>query len=625
MNYDELYRLTTYEQYLNINHILTVIVNLVSLNEIEILGMFSGNIESTCFSKVKYRNLLNYKPILFENINLLKIISDNRHKVYIYSTILSSKPIIISYNPTTKQPSLNNCSKEDCPFKSDMSHGTYTLVDTTNGHVIPDPPITINETLGWNANNYIANSISLEKIKLYPCANISDLQKVIKYSSSNNIPLNIRGGGHSYANFSVRKENILIFTKLFSSTISTSITDSFHKIQLIDTKLYVGNNVRLGEIYLYLHNLQIADASNTSFDFPGGTCGNVGVAGYVLGGGQSYINSYTGPCCHYLYGVNCVNALGVKKTITEDNDSNTMYVLRGGGQIKPFVVTEFIFDLSGLESSKWYWKQVQLKNFKSLDVVKKILNYTNKNLKEDRLLGTINIVTQNKNISKIFVSFLHKNAPVSNQTSYKNFIANINILDCSNTIIGNTLGIYLWELYNTEFPPLNSWNGTISTMWEWGNDPNQRNSSYYNYTVNRTWSSIMGTTLGFNNKQKILNNSFMELNHYVWTDDVGGPYKNNSVFPPTESFTGWTMQLYTSDTEDNSNDIEDSLTNILTNSGGSFQYKYPNYPPTYKLNILGNYNSLDLYFNKQDIDVINKIKQQHDPSNMFVSDYEFTL
>ena len=289
MKSDELYRLTTYEKYFNINNILIVIVNLVSLDESEILGIFSGNIEPACFSKVKYRNLLNYKPILFENINLLKIISDNRHKVYVYSTILSSDIITIHYKPTTSDTSLNPCNKFDCPFKSYMKHGTYTLVDSS-GKLITTPPTIINETIGWNAWNYIADSISLNNIKLYPCANISDLQKVIKHSSVHKHSLNIRGGAHSYANFSMRKGHILVFTNLFSSTIDKYMTESFHKILLIDTKLYIGNNVRLGEVYLYLHNRRIA--TGTSFDFPGGTCGNVGVAGYTLGGGQSFIGSY---------------------------------------------------------------------------------------------------------------------------------------------------------------------------------------------------------------------------------------------------------------------------------------------------------------------------------------------
>ena len=627
MKNDELYSLTTYKQYFNnyISNILIVIVNLVSLDESEILGIFSGNIEPACFSKVKYRNLLNYKPTLFENMNLLKKISDNKYKVYIYNTILSSNINIIHYKPTTSNTSLNPCSKYDCPFKSYMKHGTYTLVDSS-GKLITTPPTIINETIGWNERNYITDSMSLNKIKLYPCANISDLQKAIKYSSKHKHSLNIRGGANSYANFSMRKGHILVFTKLFSSTIDKSITESFHKILLIDTKLYIGNNIRLGEVYLYLHNRRIA--TGTSFDFPGGTCGNVGVAGYTLGGGQSFIGSYTGPCCHYLYGVKYVDAFGNYKThINEDTHPETMYVLRGGGQIKPFVVTEFIFDLSGLESSKWYWKQVVFSSLESNNVVQTILKYIHTNLKNDTVLGVMNIHTQNSiDFIGMTVNFLSKNEPVEKHPSYIKFYNSIieflkKNKKCSITISGNDIGLYLYELYNTENPCCGNWAGTISTMWEWNDNPNHRNSSYYNYTVSRTWSSIMGTELHLKDVQNnILKNSFIGLDHYV-SSTTGGPYKNKSVFPPYSDFTGWTMQLYTSDNYTNTN-VEDALTNILSISGDIVQYKYPNYPPTYKLNNSNQYNNLHLYFDISNIYVINKIKQQYDPSNMFVSDYD---
>lgn len=621
MIYDDLYSLTTYEQYFDMNNNLTVIV---SLDKIEIVGIISGNIKSICLTKGYYKNLLNHKPVSFENISLLKKISDIRHTVYIYSTILLSKmidykPTIIEYKPTTKDTDFENCDKYNCPFQTIMKLGTYTLADVMD----PLPP-RINETIGWNKNTYITD---IKDVNLYPCATINDLINVIQYSKQNDISLNIRGGGHSYANFTLRKKNILLFTNLFecsdcsnTSIITRPVTNVFYKIRLENGKLHVGNNVRLGEVYLHLHNLKVHNKQ--SFDFPGGTCGNVGVAGYVLGGGQSYILSHTGPCCHYLYGVRYVNADGVFTSVNEDHHKELMYVIRGGGHIKPFVVTEFIFDLSGLESSLWYFKQINY-SFESdkTDTIKDLLNYINNNLKSQKILGPINIYTNHDNqIDRISVAFLNKDEQISTNESYKDFKKEFPVRD--EDIFPDKEGGYsLYELYNRRF-----WGddgGTISTMWEWRNDPNTGNSEHYNFTVNRSWSSIIGKNLHLKDPTNIINDSFIGLDHYVY--DEGGPYKTNSVYPPYRQFTGWTAQFYTySDIEYNVNSIESILSNILSNDNEQ-QYKYPNYPPTYKLSEQKYYNSLDLYFNNSDITKITNIKKKYDPSNLFVSDYNFIL
>ncbi len=84
MNIQEIKDPTTYTSYFNKNNTLTIIVNSSNSTNFEILGIFTDHISPACHNKLQHLNLLDNKPIQFENTYLLDIISKNEKTLYIY-------------------------------------------------------------------------------------------------------------------------------------------------------------------------------------------------------------------------------------------------------------------------------------------------------------------------------------------------------------------------------------------------------------------------------------------------------------------------------------------------------------------------------------------------------------
>ena len=566
----------------------------------------------------------DYKPILHT------LQPDN---MSLHNTLQENTPIVLTNASSNIDISGNIMNVNYLhPFQNTLETMAYNLVDRKGCLIFPKTGI-VNESLGWNKQGYHKPDVNInDKIKKFYDMS-GDLQKFIEH----NTKISVRGGGHDYNNASLAGNFIITFPH--------SLESPFHKIAIknISVKgektpmLYMGNKVRFGELYLYLHNYKKINNGKT-YDFVGGSCSNVGVAGFILGGGQSYISAHTGPACHYLYGVESITADGKVQTFTEDTHPEDMYVIRGGGHSKPFLVTTFICNLKTLEATPWACLFIRHKfenNQEDQGRVKQTIKQLN-NLRGNSILGPVNIESiidakGNRYINKIDIVFLEKATEVD-----LSGCSNINIPPYFKTSEWQTLLCTtknLFELYTTEIGDHCSFNGSLTTMWPWGDNVDAENFGKYGY--NAIWSSSMGEYLNHD----VCGNTFCDfigLDHYTNVDTSFAPYANNSIFPPIKKFTGWTTQAYTNieysldqqkvpSIESVVQDIESTLNIVTHNNNNTLKYRYTNYPPTYIVDNSNKFNELTMYFDGSGVDKINIIKNKHDPNNKFTNDYDIIM
>ena len=240
-----------------------------------------------------------------------------------------------------------------------------------------------NESKGWNRSGRISIPSDLT---VYSCANVEELQNII--TTTRCVSLNIRGGGHCYNNTSLQGGATILYNNTcFSPLNKIRISISSTGMEMLEMQ----SNLRNGDVYLFLHNYRLKH--NKSWDFPGGSCPNVGISGFLLGGGQTYIGAQVGSACHYLYGVDTVNADGKIMAYTQENHPEVMEVVRGGGHIKPFVVTKFILNINKLKAVKWqlvFYATRALTPADQTYVASFLLSMSDK-FKDENVLGPINV------------------------------------------------------------------------------------------------------------------------------------------------------------------------------------------------------------------------------------------
>ena len=238
----------------------------------------------------------------------------------------------------------------------------------------------ITSNICWNGKGYWKiNYLSL--LNIYKPKTIQEIKMIINKAYTNNNKITSRSGGHCYNNTSIQGNYILKFTKntLYNKSIYLEINNNFRK-------LYVDNTIRLGEIYLYLHNYN--KINNTSIFIPGGTCSTVGIGGFLLGGGHGLLEQYYGSLCHLLESVNGLDSSGNYININDNGiydineqkyikyDSKYMLALRGAGQ-NIMVCTQYVLNITSLPEHNWSYKKYYL-GLSGLNNKKKYINILNK-------------------------------------------------------------------------------------------------------------------------------------------------------------------------------------------------------------------------------------------------------
>jgi hypothetical protein len=151
------------------------------------------------------------------------------------------------------------------------------------------------------------------------CANKNDVVTAYRFAIEHEMPFTVRGGGHSGAGYCLNQGGMVIdLTQLTGKRLDTA-----RQVVWAQT----GNHWR--DLYLYLQ------ASNTGLIPIGGGCPTVGIPGFMLGGGISFVSRSYGLSVDNLLSIELVTPDGNLRTIRYDSGSDEerelWWACTGGG------------------------------------------------------------------------------------------------------------------------------------------------------------------------------------------------------------------------------------------------------------------------------------------------------
>jgi FAD/FMN-containing dehydrogenase len=158
------------------------------------------------------------------------------------------------------------------------------------------------------------------------CAGVADVIKGVQFARSENLPLAVRGGGHSIPGFSTTDDGIV----LDLSPMKGIRVDPYHKRVV----------AQAGVLWKDM------DAETQAFGLAltGGLISSTGIAGFTLGGGVGWLVRRLGLTADNLIGADVVTADGQLLRADADENPDLLWALRGGGG-NFGVVTSFEYTL----------------------------------------------------------------------------------------------------------------------------------------------------------------------------------------------------------------------------------------------------------------------------------------
>ena len=154
------------------------------------------------------------------------------------------------------------------------------------------------------------------------CANAEDIQKVLAFAQTHQLPLVPRSGGHGYAGYSATEGIVLDLQEMNAITLG-------------DGTATIGAGAVLVDVYDQLTASGVA--------IPLGSCLSVGIGGLTQGGGIGIVDRAYGLTCDNLLAAEVVLADGTLVTCDANNHPDLFWALRGGGGGNFGVVTQFTF------------------------------------------------------------------------------------------------------------------------------------------------------------------------------------------------------------------------------------------------------------------------------------------
>ncbi len=145
------------------------------------------------------------------------------------------------------------------------------------------------------------------------CADVDDVRRCVEFAQRHTVPVAIRGGGHSYAGFGVADAALQVDLGAFN----TVTVDQPRRVAS------VGGGTRIKEL--------LAAILPLGLHTPMGSCGDVGVAGLALAGGDTSPRGMFGTACDNIVGAQLVTADGNVLELSKDQNADLYWAIRGGG------------------------------------------------------------------------------------------------------------------------------------------------------------------------------------------------------------------------------------------------------------------------------------------------------
>jgi len=177
-----------------------------------------------------------------------------------------------------------------------------------SGHVItPDAPEYESARIVFN------HAFDRRPALVVRCASPEDISRSLEFAQSRNLPLAVRGGGHSRAGFSVCDRGVVI-----------DLSEMNHVE--VDTEKRVAR-VQAGAL------VRDVDTATQKFGLATtlGGCPTVGVAGFTLGGGEGLLMSKFGAGCDNLISARLITVDGRQVEASEGSNPDLFWAIRGGG------------------------------------------------------------------------------------------------------------------------------------------------------------------------------------------------------------------------------------------------------------------------------------------------------
>jgi FAD/FMN-containing dehydrogenase len=176
------------------------------------------------------------------------------------------------------------------------------------GHVItPDGP-------EYEAARLIFNrAFDLHPAVIVRCAGPSDVARALDFAQTRNLPVAVRGGGHSRVGFGMCDRGVVIDL----SAIKRVEVDA-------------GKRVARTEAGALVRDLDEA-TQRFGLATTSGGCPTVGIAGLTLGGGEGRLMEKYGAACDNLLSAQVVTVDGRKVEASQKSNPDLFWAIRGGG------------------------------------------------------------------------------------------------------------------------------------------------------------------------------------------------------------------------------------------------------------------------------------------------------
>jgi hypothetical protein len=145
------------------------------------------------------------------------------------------------------------------------------------------------------------------------CAGVADVMRGVEFARSHDLPLSVRGGGHSVAGKAVCDGGLM----LDLSPMKGIRVDSARRTAEAQAGLTLGE---------FDHETQEFGLATTL-----GVVSVTGIAGLTLGGGLGWLNGRYGLACDNLISADVVTANGRLLTASEEENEDLFWGIRGGG------------------------------------------------------------------------------------------------------------------------------------------------------------------------------------------------------------------------------------------------------------------------------------------------------
>ena len=149
----------------------------------------------------------------------------------------------------------------------------------------------------------------------------------IRWAINNGVSFAVRSGGHSYEGLSQCADLVIDVRGMTAVQLSPD-----------RRSVAIGSGASLGKVY------QALGPSNRAI--PAGTCFPVGVAGHSLGGGFGLLGRPFGLACDSIISMEVVDGSGQIRNVSDQENPDLFWALRGGGNGSFGVVTKFNFRTS---------------------------------------------------------------------------------------------------------------------------------------------------------------------------------------------------------------------------------------------------------------------------------------